>query len=594
MLISNGLSAQKEVSDMNSNDVTELVAENLPYWVGQYDNGIAKISKGGKWGLLNTQGNVICSIQFDEIFDFDENGLAKVSSNGLFGLIDQGGTILHSPTFSQLRKFNDGVAIFKSDNDKFGIVNGKGEVVTSAKYDYLSEFTNGRASFRIEQSFGFVNTDGTSKTVLKSSYNVYLENFQWHIGRKGRSTQLLKFDEELAINFKSIKGIIKYGFINPECKFLVKPKYDWVLPFKYGLAPVMVNDKWGAINLRGKSIVPIKFDSIIAADSLFIVCENKKWGVINKQGTVRIPIKYDAIQHLKGELFSAFDSGSKLHSKSLYSQFEDQAKGAWGVVNSDHQTIVPFDYEKITMQYDFGSAQFLSEIDGGRRAVSETVETYLMTLFNVSGPISSTLYMYQMEVSNLIDFDILIESTDLPKFGVRPIHRADSKFVFIDRNGHQIIDEVYDYAEPFANEVAIVGIFNPNQLSKEKHSLKGLINNNGEIIVPLQYENLINEYSNFYPIQYHGKWGVINNQNEFVIEPNYNDIRLIKGGLITQMNTGLNGENPLCGFIDLTGNMTVPPVYSQMQEASNGLLKVTLNEESFFINKIGKRIKIKN
>ena len=63
-----------------------------------------------------------------------------------------------------------------------------------------------------------------------------------------------------------------YSYVDSIGKIILKTNFDYVTPFKYNLARVKKNDKWGFIDTTGKVIVPIVYDYVNDfSDSLAIV-----------------------------------------------------------------------------------------------------------------------------------------------------------------------------------------------------------------------------------------------------------------------------------------------------------------------------------
>ncbi len=44
----------------------------------------------------------------------------------------------------------------------------------------------------------------------------------------------------------------KYGYIDKTGKIVIEPQFDYALPFKEGLAIVVVGEKWGIYRYRGR------------------------------------------------------------------------------------------------------------------------------------------------------------------------------------------------------------------------------------------------------------------------------------------------------------------------------------------------------
>lgn len=56
-----------------------------------FENGMALVKLGGKWGYIDTNGNWVIYREFDEKFRFSAEGVAKVLQNGKWGLLTKEG-----------------------------------------------------------------------------------------------------------------------------------------------------------------------------------------------------------------------------------------------------------------------------------------------------------------------------------------------------------------------------------------------------------------------------------------------------------------------------------------------------------------------
>lgn len=53
---------------------------------------------------------------------------------------------------------------------------------------------------------------------------------------------------------------IKWGYINKEGQFVIKPRFQKASDFSEGLAAVQVGDKWGYIDKQGRFVISPQFD----------------------------------------------------------------------------------------------------------------------------------------------------------------------------------------------------------------------------------------------------------------------------------------------------------------------------------------------
>ena len=135
---------------------------------GQYDRilrtfneeGFAVVSKGGKSGFVNKEGEESVG-WFDDAFPFSKVGLAAVKVGEKWGYVDKSGTLVISPKFDGAYNFlNSGAAIIRQEN-KWGHINTKGEFITQPLYDKLGTFgDDGLAGATLNGSLGYVDMSG--------------------------------------------------------------------------------------------------------------------------------------------------------------------------------------------------------------------------------------------------------------------------------------------------------------------------------------------------------------------------------------------------------------------------------------------------
>ena len=118
------------------------------------------------------------------------------------------------------------------------------------------------------------------------------------------------------------------GFISKEGKIIVKPKYNDILNFNNGLAPVNENGKWGFVNKKGVEAIACQFDNAWSfKDGLAGVEKNNKWGFINKSGVSVIDLKYGQVNN--------FIEGFACVEKN----------GKYGFINKEGVEVISCEYE---------------------------------------------------------------------------------------------------------------------------------------------------------------------------------------------------------------------------------------------------------
>lgn len=193
---------------------------NFAQLVGTFREGRAQFkNKNGKWGFINTTGEIVIKAKYDEVLSFS-NGAARVKLGKKTGYISTEGEDLFPLTekFSRLKSFSEDLAAYSNGNG-WGYINKKGEKVIKARdtRDFVGFFQNGYASYCSEGLWGLIDNKGDK--VITAKYD-----------------DPLFFSDNVSVY--SQKG--KYGFIKENGDKLIRADYftDVALPFISGNAIV--------------------------------------------------------------------------------------------------------------------------------------------------------------------------------------------------------------------------------------------------------------------------------------------------------------------------------------------------------------------
>lgn len=264
--------------------------------IGSSTNKLWGVPFGGKWGLINIQGEVVCGPKYDQIGNVSENLRsvnlgAKLNNMGFYdggkwGFINNKGKEIIPLIYEEVGNFNEGLARVNY-NGLWGFIDKTNKKVITFNYDDVGDFNNGYARARFNGKWGLINKKGNA-----------IIDFQYE--------DIGNFSEELVV----IKINKNYGYVNKSGKIIIQPQYDLCKDFKEGLACVVLKNKYGFIDKSGKVIISLNYDY---ADDFYngiaIVCigkieysydlgkikDERKFGAINRYGEIVIPIKFDFV-----------------------------------------------------------------------------------------------------------------------------------------------------------------------------------------------------------------------------------------------------------------------------------------------------------
>ena len=197
-----------------------------------YEENTLKVSKDGKWGLIDLDGNEISAIEYDEI------STIKGIENSL---------------------------IIKKDG-QLGLLNNKGKRIIDSKYKEIKKFgedyKNGYITIDQENKYGLVSVSG--ETILKNQYekieDIYSDKY--FVIKEGERQQLIdkEGNKVLTEDYNEIKqiansGIVfisenKYGFMDFEGKTTIQPIYENLKEINTNVFLAVKDGKSGIIDME--------------------------------------------------------------------------------------------------------------------------------------------------------------------------------------------------------------------------------------------------------------------------------------------------------------------------------------------------------
>ncbi len=249
-----------------------------------FSDGRAAVQVGRKWGYIDTSGRMAIPAQFDYALSF-EHGHAIVEKGKQSAVIDMTGTIVVAPSHKKLRRISEGKVSFESGG-KMGLLDLAGKELIPPIYDHLSPPKDSWCLVKKQGRSYFINISG--KTVLdpadkgdiawefsegltpirmKSKHGRAKGKHRWgFIDRKGnvviepRFVRVHRFSQGMATVETDPKMGFLWGYIDKTGKLLIQPKWHHTEEFTFGLAVVKVGEKFGFIDKKGKLVIPAIYD----------------------------------------------------------------------------------------------------------------------------------------------------------------------------------------------------------------------------------------------------------------------------------------------------------------------------------------------
>lgn len=175
----------------------------------------------------------------------------------------------------------------------------------------------------------------------------------------------------------------KTGIVDSKGKIVIPVIYDSIF-FRGSFFEVKKEEKYGIIDREGKIIIPIVYDFIIVINDIYNeVSINNKYGIIDNFGNLKLSIEFDRLEKLslkrdlflarKGNLNSLIEiDGEKTYlpyNISLHTIVFDKyfvgknEKNKYGAINIEGKIIIPFYYDSVYLNHKVDNFEFESYED---------------------------------------------------------------------------------------------------------------------------------------------------------------------------------------------------------------------------------------
>lgn len=316
--------------------------------VYDFIEGYAKFEQNGHYGLVDSAGTILLPPVYYELSNPSEGLIAANDGNG-WGYIDLSGKYVIPRRFGNAYDFHYGHALVQVNYNRWRIIDKFGNFTTEKEFDYLGEcgenlfyaelggvkgivdhtgsfvlknescryYNKNLIQYEENEKIGFKTLDG--KIVLKPQFVIADDLGENRIvvsDEKNRmgfidtlGNILLKPQPEFFVDLTSetrfregrlvVRSHKKYGVIDREMNWIVKPKYELISSFKNGWAvvnsggrmagelAVMRGGKYGFIDRSGREIAAPKFDEVIYfGTELALVRIGASRAYVNKEGKI--------------------------------------------------------------------------------------------------------------------------------------------------------------------------------------------------------------------------------------------------------------------------------------------------------------------
>lgn len=588
---------------------------------------LIKIKQNGLWGWVDRRtGRVLQSPKYENVSkSYALEGALEVEQNGKTGLSAADGRIIVKPLYTSFRYLgyqNSSILGYTAANGKSGIMDTSGREITPPIYEDLEQGpAPGIIAAAENGKTGIIAADGrvivplrySSATPLGNVMKICLDNKCGLVNAAGKEIVPPLYDNIRGIN---VKGQEIYGAAVPDAwgrmqlpaAFFVLTKgsrsglYDdsgkEILPVDYTrinisyyhnvpYIEVQKDSLTGLLDMKGKQVVPIAYDGILSGYSMgYSYMDDELTGD---------KTRYLAV--VRNDRMGLFDAAAgKEVLPPAYNWIQWQNNNILYLTNNDTTSLAAGNGKIIRGGHRYG---FFTAVDTDR--IVETNYTKdgrtVCVLSNVAGDSLYANPRWEFKDDRFTRV-LMPESRKRGHAqyndGLLKIWGDPRENVFVDREGKEVVFDGFSFVGDFWNGLAVAGknvsaqktlygiisrekqVVFPlslddisaldNRLLVSKDTLKGLIQKNGAVLLPLLYQRIDRVYNvPYYKVSQHNKYGITDLNGKTILPAAFDEISYNESArLFTVLQAGKSG------IADTTGHLIVPPLYDDL-EANRGL-----------------------
>ena len=334
-------------TDYEQIEVLENSDKNDNLW---FEEGVLRVKKNGKYGLIDLDGKEILPCEYDEITALDgiENSLI-LTKDGKKGLANDKGSIIIEPLYKEIinlgETYKEGY-ITIDEQGKYGLISTTKKQILENKFDEIKQI--------YLNNYYIVKENGVDK-IINSSGEQILENLVNQVQSATQRGFIIKEND-------------LYGEVNSSGEKLIESKYQDLKEIKEGIYLAKQNDKYGIIDINENIKIPFEYKAISYNDkaNLFIVEDenyntlifdkdyNKKIeGVLTELNTEKSYIRMRINDEYK---YYNFNCEEKENTEILTDNtlFLSKKDGKYGYVDKKGNVVVEYIYDDATEQNEYG------------------------------------------------------------------------------------------------------------------------------------------------------------------------------------------------------------------------------------------------
>lgn len=417
-----------------------------------------------------------------------EKTVLKYKLGGLYGIMDFDGNEITSNIYNSITNIDYKEGNLRVEqNGNYGVINIKGTTILEPEYDaimadgyYDEENKYEKAGFIVrivtDDGYRFGYADRTGKIILDTLYN--------------EINRLTEIDDDVYL-VTSSNG--RYGLYKNNKEVLSNEYTEISFDKNNNLLIVQKDQAQGVVDLEGNNIVPIDYDSIIIGGKYIDAQKGEETVVFDADGNNLDTdiLSYNKVSDLaiiidKNNNYNIVDSSGNKKLRENYTYIE-YFNNNYFIVTKDNKTGIIDGNGNIKVNLEYDAIQAIDDTNALQAIKTDNNRTDI---------IDSNMKIYE----GIIDANVLKKDNYIKVFS-----ETDMKY--------------FDFS---GNEITYKSLFPNNSLYASQNNGKwGLVNENGQIVVPYEYDMVTEQNSGVAGVKKDGVWQVVDEKGQIINDNQY-------------------------------------------------------------------------
>ena len=417
-----------------------------------------------------------------------EKTVLKYKLGGLYGIMDFDGNKITENIYNSITNIDYKEGNLRVEqNGNYGVINIKGTTILEPEYDaimadgyYDEENKYEKAGFIVrivtDDGYRFGYADRTGKIILDTLYN--------------EINRLTEIDDDVYL-VTSSNG--RYGLYKNNKEVLSNEYTEISFDKNNDLLIVQKDQAQGVVDLEGNNIVPIDYDSIIIGGKYIDAQKGEETVVFDADGNNLDTdiLSYNKVSDLaividKNNNYNIVDSSGNKELRENYTYIE-YFNNNYFIVTKDNKTGIIDGNGNIKVNLEYDAIQAIDDTNALQAIKTDNNRTDI---------IDSNMKIYE----GIIDANVLKKDNYIKVFS-----ETDMKY--------------FDFS---GNEITYKSLFPNNSLYASQNNGKwGLVNENGQIVVPYEYDMVTEQNSGVAGVKKDGVWQVVDEKGQIISDNQY-------------------------------------------------------------------------